>query len=399
MNDSRVGLAAGLLVAACSLSGCGGTSARPVVTQPTPVTVSHPIKRTVEDYADLTGRTSAVESVEVRARVGGYLEKINFKEGSLVKKGDLLCEIDPRPYQAQVDFARSQLAANEAVLKKASADNVRNKTLASKSPGAVTQQELDQYQAAEDQAIASVGTARATLDTNELNLGFTKIVSPIDGRTSRYNVTVGNLIQEDTTLLTTIVSVDPIYAYVDVDEHTVLHVRKLIREGKAQSARDVDLHVHLGLADKQGFPREGVVNFVDNQVNPKTGTLRLRAVFPNSDEFLTPGLFARVRIPIGSPHEAMLVTDRAIDTDQGQKIVYIVDKDNKVDSRPVTVGSVHDGLRVIEAGIEATDRVIVNGLQRVRPGVTVDPTLVEMPGIRLMEPSHDDQPKPDSTSP
>lgn len=360
-------------------AGCRKAPAA-LVSTPVPVVVSHPVKRTVGDYADFTSRTAAIESVEIRARVGGYLEKFNFKEGMLVKKGDLLCEIDPRPFQAQVNFAKAQLAANEALLKKATADNQRNKSLAAKSPGTVTQQDLDQYQAAEDQAIANVGTAKATLETNELNLGFTKITSPIDGRTSRYNVTVGNLIQLDTTLLTTIVSVDPIYAYSDIDEHTVLRIRELIREGKATSARDADLHVKLGLANEKGFPRDGLVNFVDNQTNPKTGTLRVRAVFDNKDQFLSPGLFGRVRIPIGHPHEAMVVSDRAIDTDQGQKIVYVVDKDNKVDSRPVRLGAAHDGLRVIESGLSTSDVVIVKGLQRVRPGVTVDPKLVPMPG-------------------
>jgi RND family efflux transporter MFP subunit len=297
-----------------------------------------------------------------------------------VKKDDLLFEIDPRPYKYQVDFAKAQLAANEALLKKARADNQRYKALAIRSPGTVTQQDLDQYQAAEDQAAANVETAKSTLETSELNLGFTKVKSPIDGRTSRYNLTVGNLVQQDVTLLTTIVSVDPIYAYADVDEHTVLRVRELIREGKAKSARDVEVHVWLGLANEEGFPREGTVNFVDNQVNPKTGTLRVRAVFPNKDQFLTPGMFARVRVPIGEPHEALLVTDRAIDTDQGQKIVYLVDADSKVISRPVRLGALHDGLRAIESGLTPSDRVIVNGLQRVRPGVTVDPKLVEMPG-------------------
>ena len=399
MSDAVHRLVALALVAGLGFSGCSRLAPHKMATEPTPVTVSYPLKQNVEDYADCTSRTAAIDSVDVRARVAGYLDKIYFKEGDLVKKGDLLCEIDPRPYQAQVDFAAAQLAANEALLKKAKADNIRNKALAVKSPGAVTQQDLDQYQAAEDQAIANVGTAKATLDTNELNLGFTKIISPIDGRTSRYNVTVGNLVQVDATLLTTIVSVDPIYAYIDVDEHTVLHVKKLIREGKAISARDGDLHVKLGLADKGGFPRDGLVNFVDNQVNPKTGTLRLRAVFPNKDEFLTPGLFARVRIPIGKPHDALLVSNRAIDTDQGQKIVYIVDQDNKVDSRPVKLGAAHDGLRVIESGIKPTDRVIVNGLQRVRPGVTVDPKLVEMPGASVNQNSSDSRAEPSTPKP
>lgn len=369
-----------ILVLSIESTGCRRTSPGTIVTTPTPVVVSHPITQKVGDYADVTSRTAVVDSVEVRARVGGYLEKINFKEGLLVKKGDVLCEIDPRPYQAQVNFARAQVASAEATLTKAKADNSRNKILAAKSPGVITQQDLDQYQAAEDQAIATVGTAKATLETNELNLSFTKVISPIDGRASRYNVTVGNLIQLDVTLLTTIVSVDPIYAYADVDEHTVLHVRELILQGKAKSARDVELHVRLGLANEQGFSREGIVNFVDNQINPKTGTLRLRAVFSNPNQFLTPGMFARMRIPIGEPHESLLVSDRAIDTDQGQKIVYIVDKDNKVDSRPVHVGSLHDGLRVIESGVTSEDLVIVNGLQRVRPGVTVDPKLVPMRG-------------------
>jgi RND family efflux transporter MFP subunit len=383
MSYSPYSLSAVVLVLSLGLPGCGRTSAGTVATSPTPVTVSHPLRRNVCDYADFPSRTAAVESVDVRARVGGYLDKINFEEGTLVKKCDLLFEIDPRPYQAQVDLAKAQVAASEALLKKATADNTRNRTLAAKSPGVVAQQDLDQYQAAEDQAIANVGIAKATLETNELNLRFTRVLSPIDGRVSRYNLTVGNIVQQDATLLTTIVSVDPIYAYVDIDEHTVLHARELIRDGKAKSARDAVLHVKLGLANEAGFPREGAINFVDNQINPKTGTLRTRAVFPNKDEFLNPGLFARVRIPMGEPHETLLVTDRAIDTDQGQKIVYVVDQDNKVDSRPVRLGAVHDGLRAIEDGLSPSDRVIVNGMQRVRPGVTVDPKLVEMPGSAI----------------
>jgi RND family efflux transporter MFP subunit len=221
--------------------------------------------------------------------------------------------------------------------------------------------------------------ARATLESNQLNLDFTKVTSPIDGRTSRYLVTIGNLIVQDNTLLTTVVSVNPIYAYVDVDEHTVLHVRQLIREGKAQSAREGAIPVSLGLADEQGFPHQGTINFVDNQVNVKTGTLRIRGVFDNKDEALSPGFFVRVRVPIGLPHKAILVSDRAIDTDQGQKIVYVVNDKNEVVYRPVKLGAMHDGLRVVEEGLKTDERVIVNGLQRVRPGMTVDPKPVDMP--------------------
>jgi membrane fusion protein, multidrug efflux system len=369
----------GLLAAISVVAGCGPRPPAVVATAPTPVTVSLPIERNVTDHVELTGRTSAVQSVEVRARVGGYLDKINFKEGLLVKKGDVLFEIDPRPYQAQVDFAKGQVAAQEATLKKAKADNARNQGLAHKSPGAVTQQDLDQYQAAEDQGIANLQTAKATLATNELNLAFTKVISPIDGRASRFYITLGNLVVQDQTLLTTIVSVDPIYADFDVDERTVLRVRQLIREGKARSARDSEIPVLLELANEQGFPHHGTINFVDNQVNPQTGTLRVRGVFENRDEALSPGLFVRVQAPIGGPHPALLVVERAIDSDQGQKILYIVNKKHEVVYRPIAVGALHDGLRVIESGLQPGEQVIVNGLQRVRPGAVVDPKPVDMP--------------------
>ena len=200
---------------------------------------------------------------------------------------------------------------------------------------------------------------------------------------------MGNLIQSGDqnggTLLTTIVSVDPMYAYFDVDERTVLRVRQLIREGKARSAREAEWPVSLGLANEEGFPHQGTINFEDNQVNPKTGTLRVRGVFPNKDEALSPGFFARVRVPIGQAHRALLVTDRAIDTDQGQKVLYVVNKKNEVVSRPVRLGALHDGLREITEGLKPGERVIVNGLQQVRPGVTVEPKLVDMPTSRVRE--------------
>jgi RND family efflux transporter MFP subunit len=373
----RSGIA--LLLALClGLTGCSRAAPEGPAAAPIEVMVSYPVKRQVTDSSDYTGRIAAVDSVEVRARVSGYLDKINFKEGTLVKKGEVLFEIDPRPFQAQVDFAKAQLVSADAAVKKAKADNARNKFVA-RTPGAVSQQELDQSQAAEEQAAADVEKAKASVETNQLNLGYTKVLSPIDGRISRFNLTVGNLVTQDQSLLTTIVSVDPMYGYFDVDERTVLQVREMIRKGKVKSARDIDWPVFLSLANEEGFPHKGIINFVDNQVNPRTGTLRLRAVFANPDETLTPGYFGRYRVPIGYPHDALLVTDRAIDTDQGQKIVYVIDKSNKVVVRPIRSGALNDGLRVVEDGLQPGEQVVVNGIQQVRPGMAVEPKVVDMP--------------------
>jgi len=232
-------------------------------------------------------------------------------------------------------------------------------------------------------AEASVLLAKANVKTAELNLEFTKVKAQISGRISKYYVTRGNIIQSGDqgggTLLTTIVSVDPMYANFDVDEHTVLHVRKLINEGKAKSVRDGRVPVFMGLANETGFPQEGVINFVDNQINPGTGTLRLRGVFPNKNGVLSPGLFVRVRVFVGEPYKAIVVTERAIDADQGQKIVYTVNDKNEVVARPVELGAIEAGLRVIIGDVTTKDRVIVNGLQQVRPGAVVDPKLVPMP--------------------
>ncbi|HEV3310918.1 MAG TPA: efflux RND transporter periplasmic adaptor subunit [Chloroflexota bacterium] len=348
---------------------------------PIPVAVSYPVERDVTDYADFTARTVAVDSVEVRAHVWGYLDRVNFKEGALVKKGDIMFELDPRPYQAALDQAKAKVAQDEAQLAFDEAEYQRN--LKAVRIGGASQSDLDKSAAARGVDLANIAADKAVVVSRQLDLEYTKVIAPVSGRASRYVVTVGNLIQSGDqnggTLLTTIMSVDPMYAYFDVDEHTVLRVRRLIREGKAKSARDGELPVWLALANDDGYPHRGTVNFVDNQVNPKTGTLRLRGVFPNQDDALHPGYFARVRVPIGFPHRAMLISDRAIDTDQGVKIVYVVDRDNKVVSRPVRLGALHDGLRAVEEGLKSGDRVIVNGLQQVRPGASVEPKLVDMP--------------------
>jgi RND family efflux transporter MFP subunit len=371
-------LVAGLCVV---LAGCAGAPSAAPVPPPTPVSVGYPVERYVTDYAGFTARTAAVNSVEVRAHVWGYLDKVNFKEGALVQKGDVLCELDPRPYQALLNQAKAKVAQDEAQLAYDEAEYRRYQYMI--RSGAVSQSDLDKTAAARGVDVANVAADKALVASRQLDLEYTKVLAPVSGRVSRYVVTVGNLIQSGDqnggTLLTTIVSVDPMYAYFDVDEYTWLRVRQLVLDGKSDSPRHGGYPVCLGLANEEGYPHQGTVNFLENQVNPRTGTIRWRGVFPNKQEHLLPGLFARVRVPIGRHHPALLVTDRALDTDQGQKILYVVNEKNEVVSRPVRLGALHDGLREITDGLKAGDRVIVNGLQQVRPGIIVEPKLIDMP--------------------
>jgi RND family efflux transporter MFP subunit len=365
-----------------ALGGCKHEPPALAATPPPVVMVSPPVEREITDYYEYTGRTAAVDTVEVRARVSGYLVKVNFQDGRVVNKGDLLFQIDPRPFQAVLDEAKGQVAQWEAKLARAEADVARDERLLPK--GAASQKDLDQAVADRGEARAAIQSARGAVDRAALNLEFTHVTAPINGRISRHLIDEGNLVTMNSTLLTTIVSTDPMYAYFDVDERAVLDVRQLIREGKARNARNSEeVTVLLGLANETGFPHQGTINFLDNQVNPQTGTLRLRGVFPNPNdnklEVLLPGYFARVRLLIGRSHRALLVTDRAIDTDQGQKILYVVNDKNEVVSRPISLGALHDGLRVIDKGVKSGERVIVNGLLQVRPGITVEPKLVDMP--------------------
>jgi RND family efflux transporter MFP subunit len=379
----RLGVASALVPGLClALAGCARAPSEAPAVAPPPVAVSYPVEREVTDYADFTARTAAVDSVELRARVSGYLNKVNFKEGALVQKGDVLFEIDPRTYRATLHSAEGGLASAEARVARATADLARARRMVTDL--AIGREEFDKIAGERGEAVGSLASLKAAVERAQLDLGFTKVTAPVSGRVSRYNVTVGNLVQAGDaqitpTLLTTIVSVDPMYAYFDVDERTVLRVKQLVREGKLGTPDNVEIPVWLGLANEDGFPRRGTINFTDNQVNPRTGTLKVRGVFPNKDEALSPGLFARVRVPIGARHKTLLVTERALDTDQGQKVVYVVDGDNRVASRPVRLGALHDGRREITDGLKPSERVIVNGLQLVRPGVTVEPNLVEMP--------------------
>lgn len=368
------GMRAALALAlAASLAACGG---KPEVVQlaPPEVGVAPVIEREVADFFETTGRTQAVESVELRARVSGYLVKIAFKDGDEVHPGDLLFEIDPRPYEAEVLRAEGELARWEALKKKAEADLARNQRLL--PTGAASQKELDSAIASKGTADAEITSARGSLEKARLNLEFSRVTAPIKGRVSKANVTVGNLV-EASTLLTTVVSSDPMWMYFDIDERTVLQYRARYAaahpNAPVPSARELAVAVEIGLAHEEGYSVRGVMDFIDNQVNTATGTMLARAVFANADRRLAPGLFVRVRLPIGDPTRSLLVSERAIGTDQGTKYVLVVNDQNVVEYRPVTLGPLSEGMRVIREGLKPGERVITAGIQRARPGITVKP--------------------------
>jgi membrane fusion protein, multidrug efflux system len=372
---------------AAIIAGCQGESNQLAPPQLPAVPVSHPAQQEVTDYVDFTGRTDAVQAVDVRPRVTGYLVEMPFKEGSDVKKGDLLFTIDARPYQAQYEAAEAQVTVSEASVRYAVATYKRFKELYDKQPGAVSARELDQYQALQDQAQGNLKLSQANLMSAKLNLDWTKVTSPIDGQVSRYYLTLGNLAIQDQTLLTTVVSEDPIYAYFDTDEPTLLRIRRAVSEGKIKPRADGLNSVFMALQDEEGFPHEGKIDFVNNQVNPTTGSITMRGVFSNPKlaegiRLLSPGMFIRVRLQIGQAQPALLVIDRAIAADQGLKYVYVVDTDNKVQYRRVATGPLQDnGLRVVAQGLKPNDRVVVGGLQQVRPGMEVRPDEIPMPTL------------------
>ncbi len=363
------------------LAGCAQSDSEPPKPPPPEVTTSKPLSREVTDYFEFPGQTEAVGEVEVRARVTGYLMKVSFVDGQNVKKGALLYEIDPRPYQAALDRAKGDLARLLALAAKAKADLARSERL--RPSGAISQEDYEQSVANLAVDKASIQSAEAAIRDAQLNLEFTKITSPIDGRVSRTRITEGNLVQPgagDATLLTTVVTINPIYVYFNIDEHVLLQYQEMAfktgQELHPKILKDLRLPVEIGLANEDGFPHAGILDFADNKIDRNTGTLRSRGVFENPKEYLTPGLFVRVRTPFGAPHQALLVGDRAIGTDQRQKYLLTVNKDDVVQYRRVKVGRLLDGMRVIESGLNPDDLVIVNGLQRARPGATVQPKAV-----------------------
>lgn len=383
----RAPVIAGICVLVC-VSAVGGGCRRKAAQVPPPQTpivpVSQPVERTVTDFADFTGRVSAVHSVDVRARVSGYLTQMPFKEGAEVKQGDLLFEIDPRPYEAQLAQATGQVNLYQTQLALAQANYARDLEVA-KTPGAISAQQLDQDRAAIDEAEAAVKAFQASMEVYRLNLTFTKVASPIDGQVGRYFLTVGNLAIQDQTLLTTIVSLDPVYVYFDMDEGTLLRIRRAVNEGQVQPLASGNVPIYVGLQGDADFPHAGHVDFVNNQIDPNTGSIPVRGEFenpkpPNGIRVLVPGMFVRVRMPIGEPHPALLVIDRAIGSDQGLKYVYVVGADQKVEQRIVTTGPLEsDGLRVISDGLKAEDWVIVGALQQVRPKMEIKTQATPMP--------------------
>ena len=380
-----------LLVLSVSLSAAAGChSAQPdgAASEALTIPVSKPVSREINDYVYYTGRADAVQSVEVRARATGYLTKMPFKEGSEVKKGDLLFEIDPRPYQADYDANVAQVELREASYRLAKSESARSKAIARNTAGAISNEELEKSLSQEAQALAQLNVAKATLKLAKLNLDFTEVTSPIDGHISRYNYTVGNLVMMDQTLLTTVVSVDPMYVFYDMDERTILRIREGINKGKIPVAKDTtDIPVNMGLEGEDGYPHRGHHNFVNNVVNLSTGTVTVRGVFPNPKpdggrRLLMPGLFVRIQLPVGPPHKALLVIDRALGSDQGLRFVYVLDNHNKVQYRRVSIGPLQDdGLRPIEAGLTPDDWVVIGGLTQVRPLEVVEPERVPMPSL------------------
>jgi multidrug efflux system membrane fusion protein len=400
---------AGSLVLATAVglsAGCHRNAAGPAAAPPLVVPVSQPVSRAVTDYVDYTGRVDAVQSLDVRARVTGYLIQMPFKEGSEVKKGELLFEIDPRPYQAQVDAAKAQVSLAEANYRLAKAENQRSQAIARRDAGAISAEDLERYVAQEAQSSASLGVARANLESAQLYLGFTKVTSPIDGIVSRYYYTLGNLVIQDQTLLTTIVSFDPMYAYFDMEERVVLRIRSMINAGQIKVPADrTNIPVYMGLEGEDDFPHKGTLDFVNNTVNPSTGTIAVRGVFPNplppgGRRLLTPGMFVRIRLPIGSPHESLLVIDRALGSDQRLKFVYVVGDDNKIRYQRVSTGPLQDdGLRVITNGLKAEDRVVIGALQQVRPGMQVEPEQQPMPTLSPGEETNSSSNRPQPPPP
>jgi RND family efflux transporter MFP subunit len=360
-----------------SLLGC---AEKPPAPPPPPtVTVAPVLQRDIAESDEFSGRLEAVDHVDIRPRVSGYIKRVTFTEGREVRKGEVLFEIDPRQYQAELERAQAQLEQARTAAELAARDVGRAQKLVNVQ--AISREEFDSRTSAEANGSAAVRAAEAAVETARLNLGWTSVRSPIAGRVSRAEVTAGNLVQAgppDATLLTTVVSLDSMYLYFDSDEQTYLRYSGRAAAAGNRGWRDARFPVYLGLANETGFPHEGHLDFVDNAIDPASGTIRTRAIFSNRDRRFTPGLFARVKLVGSKRAPALLVRDAAIGTDQDRKFVLVLGKGDSVQYRAVEIGPLADGLRIVRSGVQAGDKVVVTGLMRVRPGIKVTPTVVAM---------------------
>ncbi len=359
-----------LFLAACGKQGPAESAAPP----PREITVAQPLQSEGIDWDEFTGRIEAVENVEIRTRVDGYLTDVSFSEGDLVKKGDLLFVIDPRPYEAEVRRTAAELERAKAQLLLAEQEHDRAESL--RKTRAIAAADYDTKVTAFHQAKAAVESSRAAVDIAKLNLEFCHIKSPIDGRVGQRRVTQGNLVETGKDILTTLVSQDPMYVYFNADENALLRYQKI--SGSWTTQGESAIPVELELADEAGFPHKGKLDFIDNRVDPGTGTIRLRGVFDNAKDRLTPGLFARVRVPGSEAYKAFLVPDAAIGTDQGKRFVLVVGADDVVEYRPVTLGPLRGGLRVIRTGLAAGEKIATTGLQLISSGAKITPKLISL---------------------
>jgi multidrug efflux system membrane fusion protein len=365
---------------ALTLSGCDESRAAPSAPMAPPVTAAAVIERQVSETEEFSGRLEAVERVDIRSRVGGFVVSSNFTPGSMVKKGDLLFVIDPRPFQAEASRAEAAAGSARARADLAKLELARAERLLADK--AIAQREVDEKASGLKELDANVRAAQASLEAARLNVSYTRVLSPINGRVSKAEVTTGNLV-DGTVILTSVVSNNPIYASFDGDEDTYLRVARVSQTG-------APVLVKVGLANEEGFPHSGKLEFVDNTLDAKTGSVRMRATFDNSDNTLVPGLFARVQLggADGAQTRAVLISDRAVGTDQNRKFVYVVKADSTAEYRAVTLGPVIDGLRVVRTGVKPGEKIVVNGLQRVQPGAPVTVQLVAMdadakPAVKL----------------
>jgi RND family efflux transporter MFP subunit len=424
----RLLLAAAFLAAAA----CDQKHPQAAETPPPVVLVSQPLDRKdVTDYQVFTARTQAVESVDIKARVSGFLTKVVVKDGADVKEGDILFQIDDRPYKAALEqakatlsHAKASLELAKATLVKAQADYDIGLSVQKQQKGAISDQEIvrrlgarDEAKANIDVSTASIGQAQAALDMAQLNYDWCKVTAPVSGRATRHLVNAGDMVSQGVTVLDNIVSLKPVWAYFDVDQKTAQQLQSQIREGKIKSPREGEFPVamNLGVGSDEAFPVAGTIDYVSNQLDPSTGSIQVRAVFPNEDESLVAGLFGRIRVPIAAPHDALLVNDRAIGTDQGQRFIVALNDKNEVERRMVEVGQLHDGLRevyrfrtVMEPGpdgktvarkvevLKPTDWLVVEGLMRARPGDKVEPKHVDM---QTLLPADDDKKQTAPSSP